>query len=161
VTTLPKAFPNSTTEVAPEKSVATIEAYLVRLGADQILKEYGDLDGQRVLMSISFLIKPKDGPTLPFRLPADTDLTLQAMKRWKGTPFARLTKLQANRVAWRNVVEWVRSQCVFIMTGGGSLEQVFLPYLLVGDKTLYQRTAMLPHGVGGIAHRLNLPGAEP
>jgi hypothetical protein len=152
-----RAFPNSTTSVPAEKSVTIIESYLVQMGADSVLKRYEMLASVRVPVAVSFQIK-RGTNVLPFTLPADHAATLDAMKRWGKCPKAYLNSAHANRVAWKNLVEWVRSQMVFIYTGGGAVEEVFLPYLAIGDKTLYRRVLALPQGVAGISNKLGYGG---
>lgn len=157
--TIAKTFPNSSTTVTPEKSVAQIEAYLVKMGATRILKDYGELGPDSVVMAVSFQVraKPTD-PYASYTLPANYLLTLDAMKRWGNVPFKYLTQHQAHRVSWRNMTDWVRSQAVFIFTGGGSAAEVFLPYLDVGGDSLYRRVLALPHGVAGISNKLGYGG---
>jgi len=60
-------------------------------------------------------------------------------------------KYQAVRTAWRIVKDWVEAQMAILETEMVTMEEVFLPYLLVaGDKTLYQAIAeskfQLPSG---------------
>lgn len=152
-----RSFPNSTTSVPADKSVAIIESYLVQMGADRILKTYDMLNNERVPVAVSFQIK-RDTNVIPFTLPADYQMTLDAMKRWGKCPKSMLTAAHANRVAWKNLVEWVRSQMVFIFTGGGAVEEVFLPYLAIGDKTLYRKVLLLPHGIAGLSNKLGYGG---
>ena len=45
---------------------------------------------------------------------------------------------QALRTAWRIVKEWVAAQMALIETGMVEMEEVFLPYMLSGDRTVYQ-----------------------
>ena len=44
---------------------------------------------------------------------------------------------QAERTAWRIVKEWVVAQMALIETEMVDMEEVFLPYMLAGDRTLY------------------------
>ena len=45
---------------------------------------------------------------------------------------------QPARVAWRILKDWVEAQMAIIEAEMASIEEVFLPYLLRGDHTLYQ-----------------------
>ena len=47
-------------------------------------------------------------------------------------------KEQALRTAWPIVKEWVAAQMALIETGMVEMEEVFLPYMLSGDRTVYQ-----------------------
>lgn len=141
---IPKAFPNSSTGIKAEQSCSMLEEYLVKMGCDQIHKQYGIVDGQSTVMAMAFMINK-----VPYKLPVDPAATLSAMKSWGGVARHLLTKEQANRVAWRNLVDWVRSQAVFIKMGGASVDEVFMPYTAVGGTTLYRH--VLTHGgVGGL-----------
>ena len=41
-------------------------------------------------------------------------------------------------MAWRIVKDWVEAQMALLATGMVELEEIFLPYMLSGDRTLYQ-----------------------
>lgn len=45
---------------------------------------------------------------------------------------------QAHRTAWRIVKEWVVAQMALIETGMVDMEEVFLPYMLIGNRTVYE-----------------------
>ena len=45
---------------------------------------------------------------------------------------------QATRVAWRILKDWIEAQLALLDTGMVELEEIFLPYMLQGDQTLYQ-----------------------
>ena len=45
---------------------------------------------------------------------------------------------QATRVAWRILKDWIEAQLTLLDTGMVELEEIFLPYMLQGDQTLYQ-----------------------
>ena len=41
-------------------------------------------------------------------------------------------------MAWRIIKDWVEAQMALLATGMVDLEEIFLPYMLSGDRTLYQ-----------------------
>lgn len=114
---------NYSTSIAPEKTVAEIQAKLAKAGAFQILHEYHR--ESRELIGLSFRISTEFG-VLAFELPARIEavekiLTKQRVRR-------RPDREQANRVAWRILKDWVEAQLALIETGMVTIEQVFLPY---------------------------------
>ena len=54
------------------------------------------------------------------------------------------------RTAWRNIRDWVMAQMAFVEAGNVQLDEIFLPYLSDGKKTLYEAfqsgQLMLPKG---------------
>ena len=138
---------NYTTTVAPEKSSGEIHGMLVSHGASHILTDYKDGKPS----GIAFMIATPYGER-PFRLPANVDrvaevllkeLQTSSYRRW-DTQYQeqRRAKLkeQANRVAWRILKDWVRAQMAILETEMVTIDQVFLPYMEVGNqgKTLYE-----------------------
>jgi hypothetical protein len=138
---------NYTTEVAPEKSIGEIHGMLVSHGASHILTDYKD--GKPA--GIAFIISTPYGEK-PFRIPANIDKVVAVLlKELKSSSYRqwdsqyqkqRRGKLeeQANRVAWRILKDWVRAQMAILETEMVTIDQVFLPYMEVGQqgKTLYE-----------------------
>ena len=138
---------NYTTTVMAEKSISEIHGMLVSHGASHILTDYKD--GKPT--GIAFIIATPYGEK-PFRLPANIDRVGAVLmketqsltyRRW-DTQYqeqrkAKLTA-QAARVAWRILKDWVRAQMAILDTEMVSIDQVFLPYMEVGNqgKTLYE-----------------------
>jgi len=138
---------NYTTTVSAEKSIGEIHGMLVSHGASHILTDYKD--GKPT--GIAFIIATPYGEK-PFRLPANIDkvgvvlmkeLQSSTRRRW-DTQYqeqrkAKLTA-QAAQVAWRILKDWVRAQMAILDTEMVTIDQVFLPYMEVGNqgKTLYE-----------------------
>ncbi len=125
---------NYTTEVPAHRSVGEIQGMLVKKGATHISVEY--IAQQPV--GLTFLIATKHGEML-FKLPAN----IAAVKRVLEKQHVRacVDDDKASRVGWRIIRDWVRAQLAFIETEMVSLDEVMLPYLIVGgavEKTLYQ-----------------------
>jgi hypothetical protein len=135
---------NYTTEVSAETTIGEIQKLLRKHGAIQILL---DVKGAETL-GVSFLIATSKG-TLPFKLPAEVDKTAQillAMRKNKPqtwqydykTAMLRINE-QARRVAWRTIYNWLVQQLAMIEINQVTLQQVFLPYLMVNSKNnLYE-----------------------
>ena len=149
---------NYTTEVVPEKSIGEIQHMLVSHGASHILTDYKD--GKPA--GIAFIIATPYGDR-PFRLPANIDKVGEVLlrqlesstyrqwdTRYQEQRRAKL-KVQAARVAWRILRDWVRAQMAILETEMVTIDQVFLPYMEVGNKTLYEHM---------VAHQLQLRGPD-
>jgi hypothetical protein len=149
---------NYTTTVSAKKSIGQIHGMLVAHGASHILTDYDD--GKAV--GVAFIIATPYGER-PFRLPANIDrvadvllkqLQSSTYRRW-DTQYReqRRAKLkeQANRVAWRILKDWVRAQMAILETEMVTIDQIFLPYMEVGNKTLYEHMVdhQLQIGQGG------------
>lgn len=44
----------------------------------------------------------------------------------------------SRRVAWRQILRWVEAQLALIETGMAKAQEVFLPYAIVGNQSMYQ-----------------------
>jgi hypothetical protein len=125
---------NYTTTVEAIKSVGEIQGILVGHGAKSIMTNYGD---NGYVDSLSFLVDTPHGK-LPFTLPVNPDAVLKVMRK-DGLPPRYCNRVQANRVAWRILKDWVRAQMALLETEMVQIEEIFLPYMVAKDnKTLYQ-----------------------
>jgi hypothetical protein len=125
---------NYSTQIAPEKTVAEIQAKLAKAGAHQVLHEYQRGTGE--LVGLSFRIQTQFG-NLAFELPANIAAVETILQKQKVR--VRPGREQAVRVAWRILKDWVEAQLALIETGMVTVEQVFLPYCQSANgETLYQ-----------------------
>lgn len=129
---------NYTTEMSVDQSVAAIQRSLRAHGAEGFTILY---DGP-YLSSLSFLIETKQGK-LAFRLPANVAGVQQCMKN-QGLRGKFTTPEHAARVAWRILRDWTEAQMAIVEAEMVEVEEVFLPYMISGGKTLYQH--MLERG---------------
>lgn len=121
---------NYTTKVDVYTSIGEIQAALARSGASKIMIEYDT--GKAV--AISFCINTATG-LRGFTLPAPAEGTLRAFKK-QGI---KCDPKQAERVAWRNVRDWVLAQMALVESCDAAVDEVFLPYMTDNSgKTLYQ-----------------------
>ena len=127
-----------TTTVEAAKTVQEIERILVAHGARSIRIDYGQ-DGS--VEALAFKVITAAGEP-GFRLPINSDAVLMVLDRQyrKGEiPPRFVNKPQAVRVAWRILKEWVSAQMAIIETTMVTMDEVFLPYLLIpSGKTLYR-----------------------
>ncbi|MBA7695674.1 hypothetical protein ES703_104307 [subsurface metagenome] len=103
------------------------------------MMEYGD-DGR--IKALSFEVPMPNGTKLPIRLPVDTGATLRVLKRQynnREIPGQYANGAHAYRVAWRIIKDWVEAQMSLLETEMVRMEEIFLPYVLIGEgKTIYE-----------------------
>lgn len=124
------AIKNYTTKIDCYQSIGEIQGALARNGARKIMIDYGET-GQPT--GIAFAIE-NNGVTQGFVLPANIDGVLAVFKKQN----IKIDKQQAERTAWRNVRDWILAQMAFIESGNVQMDEIFLPYLTDGKKTLYE-----------------------
>jgi hypothetical protein len=117
---------NYTTTVPAENSITEIQRILKCHDVKSIRVDY---NGQEPV-GLAFLIPTRQGD-LPFQLPANIDAIKKVLERQHVKTV--IDRPRAVRVAWRILRDWVRAQMAIIETEMVSLEEVFLPYMLVKD----------------------------
>lgn len=118
---------NYTTKVPASNTVGEIQAILAKHGACRVMLDYGD--GGRVL-SVSFAVSGVGS----FQLPARSEAVMRVMREQGiNADFER-----AERVAWRNVKDWIDAQMAIVETGQAEIGEVMLPYMLRDGVTLYE-----------------------
>lgn len=137
---------NYTTKIDCYQSIGEIQGVLARHGARKIMIDYeesGQPDG------IAFAIQSGQTAQM-FILPANVDGVEAVFKKQK----VKADRQQAERTAWRNVRDWIMAQMAFIESGNVQMDEIFLPYLTDGKKTLYQayKSGQLLLGDGGISN---------
>ena len=125
---------NYSTRVPASRSVSEITRTLVDKGADQITTEYND---SGVPYGLRWALNTQYGRR-SYALPLNFDKVFEVLTEQgvnKKDERARMKKAQM--VAWRILKDWVEAQIAFIEAGMVSVDEVFLPYMLVGDRTVY------------------------
>jgi len=125
---------NYTTEISTMKSIEQIQGKLVAHGARCIMIDYS---ADHEPESLSFIVPTPQGD-ISFRLPAKVAAVQKVLTEQRVTRGVK--RDQASRVAWRIIKDWVDAQLAIIETEMVTLEQVFLPYMLMkdGQRTLYE-----------------------
>lgn len=129
---------NYTSTVSPERSVALIEKTLVDIGATHILKVYEN----SCLSGITFQVDYEGKPML-FKLPANIrtieDIMKSEIKKPRENTKSRIEE-QAQRTAWKLLLDWVLVEASRILIGRRSVIEVFLPYVYSQhqDRTFYE-----------------------
>lgn len=126
-----------TTQVEAAKTVNEIQELLARRGASSIMVDYAN--GQPV--SVAFRLKVEE-QQIPFRLPCRFEAVERILRRLGKKPRKRDDyESWARRVAWRQILYWVKAQVALIETGMVKTQEVFLPYAIVENQTLYDAIA--------------------
>jgi hypothetical protein len=130
-----KLIKNYTTDIAVEKTIAEIQKILSENGAIGIAQDYND----GIITALFFRIQLGE-KTLVYRMPAKTEKVYE--KLFKNKPQTYRYKEQhikkSSQIAWRICKTWLEAQITFINLEQAQIEEIMLPYLLVGDnKTLY------------------------
>lgn len=133
---------NYTTSISAEKTIVEIEMLLALHGASDIWKQY---NGSGDVVAINFGIR-MGGKTAAFRLPAKIEAARAILisEREKGNISLSKNKAgdinHAKRVCWRIIKDWIASQISLIELDMAKIEEVFLPYVLVGEnETLFEK----------------------
>lgn len=121
---------------------ANIQKCLVAHKVQRIMFEYNQ-HGQSIALSFSI---DMDGTLLNFRLPARVENVSRIMygallAELGGGKIADEKREQVYRTAWANIRDWITAQMAMIDTGMVSIEEVFLPYVIVDkdNSTLFEK----------------------
>lgn len=120
---------NYTSNVDSYTSLGELQGALARGGATRILINY---DGGKPI-GVMFSLQNERG-IMNFALPANVEGVLEVFRKQKVSA----NRDQAERTAWRNIRDWVLAQMAFIESGAVKMDEVFLPYLTDGNRTIYQ-----------------------
>lgn len=121
---------NYTTKIDAYDTLGSIQKTLVRHGAKKILTDYDD---RGRILSLSFVVEAS-GRLVPIQLPANVDKVLSVLHRQK----VNCDWEQAERVAWRIIKDWVEAQMAILETEMVTMDEIFLPYVVQGNRTVYQ-----------------------
>ena len=125
---------NYTTKVPAVQTVGEIQGLLAAHGARKVMMDYSD-NGNVEAVTFGLMI---GGTMAGFRIDAKPKGVIRVMEK----DHVKCDLAQAERIAWRNVKDWIAAQIALVETEQATMEEVFLPYLLDGnDVTLYQRIA--------------------
>lgn len=128
-----KSIKNYTTSIKPLKSLNEIQELLASYGAEKVMIDYEA--GEPT--AISFLIKSSRG-MLPIRLPANIEKIGIRMYKNKWQYLRDTQKNQAKMTGWRNIKDWIDAQLALVETDMVKIEQIFLPYVVMGNQTVFE-----------------------
>lgn len=125
---------NYTTQISAEKSIFEIEQLLNSFGATKTMKEF---TAEGKVKSLAFMIDTKS-----FKLPANVEGVKNVLfkdKRYSGKRDAMANRNEtAYRVAWRVLRDWIYSQLSVVASGQAQPDEMLLPFIYDGKRTLYQ-----------------------
>lgn len=133
---------NYTTKVPVAQTIAAVQSMLAEHGADAVAVMYEN----REPCGLSFKLTTPHGPRA-FSLPVDTRavqrLLVQQSEDGKfRSDGYRNTKMttpeHAARVAWRVLKDWLEAQLAMIEAQLVAFDQVMLPFMHVGELTVYE-----------------------
>lgn len=122
---------NYTTKIPAVQTVGEIQGLLAEHGARKVMMDYSDRGG---VESVTFGLAV-NGSLVGFKIDAKPEGVANVMKK----DGIKCDSVQAERIAWRNVKDWIAAQLALVETEQASMQQVFLPYLVSGEKTLYEK----------------------
>ncbi|MYA41608.1 MAG: hypothetical protein F4Z31_07645 [Gemmatimonadetes bacterium] len=130
---------NYTTEIPVDRTIAELSSALAGKGVSMIQTMYG---GAGQPAGLRFAIDTKDG-TLTFAMPIKVDGVYAALVRdnvWppRGRRTDENRRKHARAVAWRILHDWALAQLAIVDAEMAELQEIFLPYMLAGEGTLYR-----------------------
>lgn len=80
---------------------------------------------------------------MPFELPVNVEAVYKKLEQdKKSNARVKLSFEQAERTAWKCLLDWTAAQMALIEIGMVKMEQVFLPYVISDDgRTFYEVAA--------------------
>lgn len=122
------------TDVPVSRSVNQIRELVERFGASEFSIQYDPATG--VAVGIGFKIRdPHLGVFLPVALRAPNDTVYQSIIKGRRGAWQRdvqeRCRAQADRVAWRNLHDFVRASLIGVQTGIMTLGEAFMASLVV------------------------------
>ena len=125
---------NYSTEVPARRSIAEIENMLALFGAEAIMKEFTS-DGRVQMLQFKY------GESV-FKLPANIngvkEVLYSGRRSYHGRDSMKGREDKAYRVAWRIIKDWIHAQLSLIASGQAKPDEIFLPYMFDGKRTLYE-----------------------
>ena len=128
---------NYTTTVSALRTASQVQDMLAKHGASEVSLRYAN--GAPV--ALSFTIGTSHGAR-DFRLPVNVEGVYDVIKKHgSGVPPRYQSRAQAEKIAWRITKDWVEAQLAMIEAGLSRLDEVMLPFMMVGEygQTLSER----------------------
>jgi hypothetical protein len=134
------AFYLESTTIKAEQSANEISIELVKAGARRISTEYGDnrcISGMRWVLLVG---KKEIHFALPARIQPVYQLLCDRANGQMGVNKKAILKAKAERIAWRQLLAWVKIQNVMIQTGMAEVDEIYMPYAVEPStgRTLFQ-----------------------
>jgi hypothetical protein len=120
--------------VPAEKSIAEIEKLLSMFGCDAIMKDY---TGAGNVRSLAFKYQG-NAYKLPINSEGVYNVIFAKKKVRHATNAMKKREDQAYRIAWRLLKDWIHAQLSIVVSGQATPEQIMLPYMWDGKRTVYE-----------------------
>jgi hypothetical protein len=127
---------NYTTTVPARRTASQIMDILAKHGAQQILVDYSG-DGAGAVNGLAFAIQTDHG-LMRYKLPVDIAAVEKVLRADRAVAPRLKNEEHAERVAWRILKDWIEAQLALISTRMVTLDQVMLPYMIMGEGTVYE-----------------------
>lgn len=128
-----KSIKNYTTSIKVMKSLNEIQEMLAAYGAQKVMIDYEN--GEPT--AITFAMNTPKG-LVPVRLPANIEKIGVRMYKNRWQYLRDSQKNQAKMTGWRNIKDWIDAQLALVETEMVKIEQIFLPYVVMGSQTVYE-----------------------
>lgn len=131
-----KLIKNYTTDIPAQKTISEIQQLLAENGARGIATEYNE-KGLVTNVFFKILLNERE---VPFRLPAKADKVYSSLfgNMTGEYTYGASRREKAQNIAWRICKTWLEAQITLINLEQAKIEEVFLPYMVMGQKTLYE-----------------------
>lgn len=126
-----KNLKNYTSGWTVNKSLNEIQNMLAKKGAEKMMIDYKNAEP----IGLTFAIPTPKG-MMPVQLPARFERVVQVMYGTQNVSEAQLD--QAKRTAWRNLYDWIDAQLALLETEMVKMEEIFLPYVVMGGHTVFE-----------------------
>lgn len=124
---------NYTTSIDAWKTIAEIHEILAKAGATHFSITNKGIEPDAICFTIFY-----NKMLLNFLLPCNSDGVLKELKKGSQRQVSRARSaasgnldMQARRVAWRILKDWIEAQCALIAVEMSTIETVFMPYLII------------------------------
>lgn len=134
------AIKNYTTKISAAQTVGEIQEILAMHGARKIMLEYSE---KGKVSSVTFCLECF-GAMRGFALAPNVAGVMSVMVKSK----LKCDEQQAERIAWRNIKDWIAAQIALIEAEQASMEQLFLPMMITDpaeNTTLYEQIKTHDH----------------
>lgn len=122
---------NYTTKVSAVQTVGEIQGILASHGARRVMMDYGE-DGTVTAVTFGLVCF---GEMRGFRLEANPKGVMSVMSK----DHVKCDHKKAERIAWRNVKDWIAAQVALVETEQATMDELFLPKMVSrSETTLYQ-----------------------
>lgn len=122
---------NYTTKIPSVQTVGEIQGILAAHGARKVMMEYGE-DGK--VSSITFALNC-NGAIQGFRLEAKPQGVAASLRKDR----IKCDEDQAERIAWRNIRDWIAAQVALVETEQATMGELFFARMIDrNQRTLYE-----------------------